>query len=109
MFKQENKIIVRFETPGDYTMNSEILYVGEYNIIKIMGKKNKDIEPKNIEDNIFNLREYGTFFLEIPLKAEKYLLSNEDPRIESKKGITSLEFNLAKKKVKEYLPSVDEI
>ena len=97
LFKQENKIIVRVEAAGNCKLDSDIEFAGEYNIIKLWGEKKKDKEPKNEKDNIFNTREYGNFSLEIPLKTEDYLLSNEPPSIENKKGILFLEYNLAKK------------
>ena len=72
-------------------------FAGEYNIIKLRGEKRKDKDPKNEKDNIFNTREYGSFSLEIPLKTEDYLLSNEEPSIENKKGILFLEYKLTQK------------
>ena len=72
-------------------------------MIKIWGEKIKDKEPKNIEDNIFNSREYGRFSLEIPLKTEDYLLSIDKPSFESKKGVFILEYNIAKKEDKRQL------
>ena len=72
-------------------------FAGEYNIIKLRGEKRKDKDPKNEKDNIFNTREYGSFSLEIPLKTEDYLLSNEEPSIENKKGILFLEYKLNQK------------
>ena len=97
LFKQENKVIVRVEAAGNCKIDTDIEFAGEYNIIKLWGEKKKDKEPKNEKDNIFNTREYGSFSLEIPLKAEDYLLSNDQPTIENKKGILFLEYKLAQK------------
>ena len=109
LFKQENKIIVRVEAPGNCKLDSKIEYAGEYNIIKLKGEKKKDKEPQNEKDNIFNTREYGNFSLEIPLKTEDYLLSNEEPSINNKKGILFIEYTLLQKvKVKRYTTTEDE-
>ena len=109
LFKQENKIIVRVEAPGNCKLESKIEYAGEYNIIKLKGEKKKDKEPQNEKDNIFNTREYGNFSLEIPLKTEDYLLSNEEPSINNKKGILFIEYTLLQKvKVKGYTTTEDE-
>ena len=97
MFKQDKKVIVRVEAAGNCKIDTDIEFAGEYNIIKLWGEKKKDKEPKNEKDNIFNTREYGSFSLEIPLKAEDYLLSNDQPTIENKKGILFLEYKLAQK------------
>ena len=97
LFKKDNKVIVRVEAAGNCKIDSVIEFAGEYNIIKLWGEKKKDKEPKNEKDNIFNTREYGSFSLEIPLKTEDYLLSNDQPSIESKKGILFIEYKLAQK------------
>ena len=97
LFKQDKKVIVRVEAAGNCKIDTDIEFAGEYNIIKLWGEKKKDKEPRNEKDNIFNTREYGSFSLEIPLKAEDYLLSNDQPTIENKKGILFLEYKLAQK------------
>ncbi len=99
LFKKENKIIVRLELPGNIKkLVTDIKIEGSYHIIKITGEKKKDKEPTNEKDNIFNTREYGSFTLEIPLKTEDYLLSNNDPNITEKKGLFFIEYELLKKK-----------
>ena len=81
----------------------------EYNIIKLTGEKKKDKEPQNEKDNIFNTREYGNFSLEIPLKTEDYLLSNEDPTFVNKKGLLLFEYKLSQKVTKsEFSTAEDE-
>ena len=109
LFKQDNKIIVRVEAPGNCKIDSDIQYAGEYNIIKLKGEKRKDKDPQNEKDNIFNTREYGNFSLEIPLKTEDYLLSNEDPIITNKKGLLFIEYKLLQKvKAKGYTTTEEE-
>ena len=72
-------------------------------MIKLNGEKKKDKEPEKIEDNLFNSREIGNFSLDIPLKTDDFLLSNEEPKITDKKGVFILEYKLSdKNKTKEY-------
>ena len=63
-------------------------------MIQIKGKKWKDKEPKNLADNFFNSREYGNFFIEIPLMDK---LKNVEPTIIKKQGVLIIEYELDKK------------
>ena len=102
------KIIVKLEAPGNSRVTSNIDYVGEYTIIRLKGNKKKDKFPEKVEDNLYNNRELGDFSLDIPLKTEDYLINSQiDPKIEEKKGLLIIEYNLIKKKGKEkneYIP-----
>ena len=103
IYKKEDKIIVRVEVPGKTIIKAGLEISGEYNIIKIMGEKKLDKEPGKLDDNIHNTREYGNFYLDLHLKTEEYLLSQEEPEINDKKGVYIFEFKLAKKAgMKEY-------
>ena len=73
-------------------------YVGEYIIITIEGYKKKDKEPSEIEDNIVNNRDFGEFTINIPLKQDEYFLKNEDPQIDSKRGIIILRYKIKEKR-----------
>ena len=95
-YKKDDKIIIRVEGPGNCSINSEILFSGEYTIIRLKGNKKKDKEPAKIEENLYNSRELGKFTLDIPLKTEDFLVKNEQPVIEEKKGILILQFKLDK-------------
>jgi len=96
-FKKEDKIIVRVEVPGNCIIESKIEFAGEYNIIILSGKKKKDKEPYIESHNLYNTRKYGDFSLAIPLKTEDYLLCNEPPKIEYRKGVFIIIYNLSKK------------
>ena len=103
IYKKEDKIIVRVEVPGKTAIKAGLEISGEYNIIKIMGEKQLDKEPGKLDDNIHNTREYGNFYLDLHLKTEEYLLSQDEPEIKDKKGVYIFEFKLAKKAgMKEY-------
>ena len=108
IYKKEDKIIVRVEVPGKTTIKAGLEISGEYNIIKIMGEKKLDKEPGKLDDNIHNTREYGNFYLDLHLKTEEYLLSQEEPEIKDIKGVYIFEFKLAKKPgMKEYNKYID--
>ena len=70
-YKKDDKLIIRVETPGNCNLESRCENIGEYTVIKISGNKIKDIEPKELKENIFNSREIGDFSLDIPLKSEE--------------------------------------
>ena len=97
---KDDQLIVRVEAPGNSTIESSIKHIGEYTTIKLKGSKNKDKEPEELEQNIFNSREIGNFSLDIPLKTEEYLIKNELPKIEKKNGIFILSFKLEEKQSK---------
>ena len=60
-YKDNNKIIIRVEAPGNCTLEPSIDYSGEYTIIRLSGNKTEDKEPKKKEDNIHITREFGQF------------------------------------------------
>ena len=59
---------------GNCNINYKIIYSGEYTIIKLYGEKEKDIVPEKLEDNLFTNREFGPFYLNVPLKTEDYFI-----------------------------------
>ena len=102
-YKKDNKIIVKVEAPGNCTLDSDILFSGEYNIIKITGEKKKDKEPKDLSQNIINKRELGQFSLNIYLKTDEYLLKDKEPENDFKRGVFVLGYDLAEKKSKKQI------
>jgi len=96
-YKKDDQIIVRVEAPGNSSIESRIEIKGENTFIKINGTKIKDKEPEELEQNIYNSREIGSFSLRIPLKTEEYLIKNELPKIEMKNGVFILYFKLEEK------------
>jgi len=97
--KDNNKIILKIEAAGNSSITSTSIEVGEYTCLKIKGNKKIDKEPEKLDDNLFNSREFGEFFLNIYLKQNdnKLLLKNEPPKIWEKKGILFLEYQLEAK------------
>ena len=94
IFCKDNKIIVRVEAPGNCDLESKIEIQGEYNVIKLYGEKRKDKEPENLDKNIFTSREIGPFSLEIPLKFSEYHLKAQTPKMDCKKGVYMVEYEL---------------
>ena len=94
IFCKDNKIIVRVEAPGNCDLESKIEIQGEYNVIKLYGEKRKDKEPENLDKNIFTSREIGPFSLEIPLKFSEYHLKAQAPKMDCKKGVYMVEYEL---------------
>ena len=53
IFKKDNKLIVRVETPGNCKIETSEIYINEeYNVIKLTGEKKKDKEPRNSFKNL---------------------------------------------------------
>ena len=98
-YKNGDNLIVRVEAPGNCTLNTSIDYTGEYTVIRILGNKAKDKEPKEIDKNIFNNRDFGDFSLDIPLKTEDNILKNEKPTYKKISGLIIMTFNLDQKKI----------
>ena len=92
-YKKGNKIIVRVEVSGNKDIAAYIEHSSLYNIIKVNGIKRKDKEPEKTDDIIFNSREFGDFSFDIPLNPD-FCLKNSKPKIEDKKGLIIIEFEL---------------
>ena len=96
-YKENDKVVVKVEVPGNSDINSNIEHSGDCTFIRLDGSKRRDKKPENKSDNIRSTREYGEFNLDIPLKTEDYNLKNIDPKVEFKKGVYILEFECEKK------------
>ena len=112
VYKKENKIILKFETPGNVSLSYDCNIQGSYNIITIKGQKKLDKDIANDKDNIINNREFGEFTIKIPLRLSEYRLSNESPKIQRKEGITCIEYGLCNNSIIHasfYVDTDDEI
>ena len=90
---KDDKLIIRMEAPGNVDIRTHHKISEKFNIIEIKGEKKIDIEPKNLEDIIFNGREFGEFYIAIPLMMN---IDNKKPKIEKKEGVFVLEFSILK-------------
>ena len=96
-YKKGNKIIVRVETSGSNELSASLEYDSLYNIIRVSGNKRKDKEPEKNDDTIFSNREFGKFYIDIPLSHE-YNIKNEGPLIMHKNGLIIIEFEFEEQK-----------
>ena len=106
IYRKDNQIIIKLESPGIdiKTIKSQIYISGKYNIIEIKGIKNE--EPGELENNIFNNREFGNFCIKIPFVMEKIKLKNELSSInDNKNGIIVLKYEIEDKKIFSYFKS----
>ena len=94
IYKKDNELIVRVEVPGNCNIKTNIDFFGEYNFIRIEGEKTRDKEPPQDNENINSTREYGKFYLDIPLKEEDFNIKNESPIIDYKRGIFIIRYKL---------------
>ena len=92
-YLKDDKLIIRLEAPGNVDIKIYHKITEKFNIIEIKGEKRIDKEPKNIEDIIFNGREFGEFSIDIPLMMN---IDNKKPNIKKDEGIFFLEFSIKK-------------
>ena len=94
----ENTLEIRLEVPGITICKVDHNIIGDETIIKVKGEKKKDSKPKELEDNLFNIREFSEFELNIPLKAEDFKISQEKPKkLIFANGICIIQYELAQK------------
>ena len=80
-YKPDEKTLeIRLEVPGNTTVNVNWTIEQDVTKIKIKGSKKKDKTPKNLEDNIFNVREFSDFEVDIPLKNDEFQIKSKDPK-----------------------------
>ena len=91
---KSNNLIFNMEAPGNINITCDHRIVEKYNMLEIRGVKNKDKEPKNLIDNIYNTREFGEFSIDIPLMID---LDNKKPKISKNEGVFKIEFPLRNK------------
>lgn len=97
--------------PGNVKPNiSKPMFIQENTIISITGKKNRDKDPKNFEDNIDNTRDFGDFSLEIAFRTEDYKIRPEIKDQKLKNGLLLLQYDIEDDKSEEKMTSltVDE-
>ena len=94
----ETTLEVRLEAPGLSTCKVSHSIVGDETIITIKGEKNKDKKPKNFDENLLNIREFSEYEINIPIKAEKFKINQEEPKKKTFiNGIFCIQYELAPK------------
>ena len=100
-FKPDEKTLeIRIEIPGYIRCHVSHKVKGDETIITVRGTKNKDNQPKELEDNLFNIREFSDFELNIPLKTEYFQINEKRPKEGYPKfvnGICCIQYELAQK------------
>ena len=76
----ENTLEIRIELPGKVKPNISHKVLGDETIVMIKGTKEKDKIPENEKDNLLNIREFGEFELNIPLKVQDFKIINNKPK-----------------------------
>ena len=76
----ETTLEVRLEAPGLSTCKVSHNIVGDETIITIKGVKSKDKKPEDFDKNLFNIREFSDYEINIPIKAEKFKIIQEEPK-----------------------------
>ena len=72
-FKSNDNVLeIRIEVPGKVKINADYKVVEKETIITFKGNKMKDRVPTKISDNLFNIRTFGEFEINIPLKVEDF-------------------------------------
>ena len=95
-YKSNDAIIVKLEVPGNCDLETSCHFGGEYTIIKINGRKERDGNLEIENNNIYNGREYGNFSLNIPIKQEDFIIKNEKPLFYNENGIIILSYKIEK-------------
>ena len=75
----ENTLEIRLEVPGNVNCDVNHKIIGDKTIITIKGTKKKDNQPKEPNYNLFNIREFSEFELNIPLKVEDFKIKEKKP------------------------------
>ena len=76
----ENTLEIRLEAPGNTEIDVNHKVEGDETIITVTGKKKKDNSPKELKDNLFSMREFGNFELNIPLKVVDFKINQPKPK-----------------------------
>ena len=96
----ENTLEIRLEAPGNTEIDVNHKVDGDETIITVTGKKKKDNSPKELKDNLFSMREFGNFELNIPLKVVDFKINQPRPKEGFPKfvnGVCCIQYELASK------------
>ena len=106
-----NTLEIRLEIPGNVKIDLNHKVVGDETIITVKGIKNKDKQPEKLNLNIFNIREFSEFELNIPLKVEEFQINQRGPKKgypKFKNGICLIQYELAQEGAEERAEIISE-
>lgn len=95
MFKIGKELKIQIELPGNIKV--DILrpkFIGNKTHIIIMGKKLRDKEPKDIKDNVIDIRNYGNFNMNINFDKRDYNINPDIKSYEIKDGVLYLIYKI---------------
>ena len=95
----EHTLEIRLEVPGNVKVDVNLIIESELTKIKITGIKKYDNNPKNPENNIFNIREFSNFEVDIPLRKDEFQIISKSPKEGYPKivsGICIIQYELGK-------------
>ena len=100
-FKPDEKTLeIRIEIPGNSICEISHEVKGDKTIITVKGIKKRDNQPEKLKYNLFNIREFSEFELNIPLKTEYFQINQTKPKEGYPKlvnGICLIQYELAQK------------
>ena len=100
-FKPDEKTLeIRIEIPGNADCTVKHRIEKEENIITVKGIKIKDSVPENPKDNLFNIREFSDFEIDIPLKVQDFNIlrrKKEDKKSDFINGVYIIKYELVPK------------
>ena len=97
-FKPDPKTLeIRLEVPGNTNCVVNHKIEGDKTIITVVGDKNRDKTPKDENDNIKDIREFGKFELKIPLPVEQFKITGTTTKekLQFKNGLCFIKYELA--------------
>ena len=97
-FKPDPKTLeIRLEVPGNTNCVVNHKIEGDKTIITVVGDKNRDKTPKDENDNIKDIREFGKFELKIPLPVEQFKITGTTTKekLQFKNGLCIIKYELA--------------
>ena len=88
---------IRLEVPGNTKCTVNHKVEGDKTIITVNGNKNRDKIPKDENDNIKDIREFGKFELKIPMPVEQFKISQKKTKedLVFKNGLCIIKYELA--------------
>ena len=107
----ENTIEVRLEIPGNVSVKVQHKVQGDKTIINVTGNKKRDKYPLKKEDDLFDIREFSEFEVNIPLKVEQFKIKAEKLKDGFPKfvnGICLIQYELAPEGAKEKAENISE-
>ena len=106
----ENTLEIRLEIPGNGKCDVNHKVMGDKTVITVKGIKNKDKDPKEPNYNLFNIREFSEFELNIALKTEDLQISKiKEQYPKFKNGICFIQYELFTKAENQSAAVEDEV